>query len=125
MKKLKKFFVAVICLMIFSSVFVANGKNVYAASGSVTSYSTELKIVGIWIEVEGGTSGWAWLSSNQLQRASWNYDTQGKKWRAHIGVGGDPQNWLYKVYTPWTTSTSDGLSLEVYWAYGYRWAAIN
>ena len=53
-------------------------------------------IVGVWIEVQGGRSGWAsWrpLDSSTPHNVMWSYDTQGKNWEARVGRGGTPNDW--------------------------------
>lgn len=46
------------------------------AGGDIYS-DVNRKIVGIWIEVENGNSGWVWMAENHTYMTEWNYDTQG------------------------------------------------
>ncbi len=49
----------------------------YAAGGTASCAMNE--IVGIWIEVDGGRSGWADRKlTNNPRINQWSYDTQGK-----------------------------------------------
>lgn len=41
---------------------------VYVASGVVEPHVASEPIVGLWIEVEGGGSGWAYLNNRGLQK---------------------------------------------------------
>lgn len=73
----------------------------YAASGSVTCSTSQ--IVGLWIEVGGGRSGWAGRSrTNDFRVNRWWYNTQGKWWRAHVGCGGSQQHWGVTIFSNWT-----------------------
>lgn len=72
-----------------------------ASSGNIMD-SWHRPIVGILVKVQGGRSGWAGFSPSvpgQRYSVSWNYDTQGKPFSLHIGVGGTPQNWQNNVKT--------------------------
>ena len=41
------------------------------------------------------------------------YDAQGKPWRPHIGIGGNPQKWLHNFTTPgWSSGDK---TIEVIW----------
>ena len=67
----------------------------HADSGIITNQYGE-PIVGVWIEVSGGKSGWAsWspVDSNTPHIVKWSYDTQGKNWEARVGRGGTPDDW--------------------------------
>ena len=77
----------------------------YAAGGSVQCPADT--VVGLWIEVSGGISGWAKLEPTPDSSISaFSYDTQGKEWRGHVGCGGTPENWGYTIYTNWTREES-------------------
>ena len=67
----------------------------YADYGVITNPYKE-PIVGVWIEVQGGKSGWAsWrpMSPSERDVVRWSYDTQDKNWEARVGRGGTPDNW--------------------------------
>lgn len=73
----------------------------YAAGGTASCAMNE--IVGIWIEVDGGRSGWANRKlTNNPRINQWSYDTQGKRWSANVGCGGTPQNWRWTIGSNWT-----------------------
>lgn len=81
----------------------------YAAGGSVQCPADD--VVGLWIEVRNGISGWADLRSTPLSSISeFYYDTQGKEWRGHVGCGGTPEEWGYTIYTNWTKAESATIS---------------
>ena len=63
------------------------------ATGGTVQCSTST-IVGMWVEVSGGTSGWATRTATSDHRINfWSYNTQGKAWKTNVGCGGTPQNW--------------------------------
>lgn len=93
---------------------------VYAASGVVESYVASEPIVGLWIEVEGGGSGWAHLNNRGLQKTGWSYNTHGRRFKAHIGVGGTPQKWGRTCITGWKND-ANGLLLQAYGYPGAPW----
>lgn len=73
----------------------------HAASGTVTCSTSQ--VVGMWVEVSGGRSGWAGRSgTNDFRVNNWWYDTQGKHWRAHVGCGGTPRYWGVTALSNWT-----------------------
>ena len=85
-----------LCLVF--ALLIAPTSSAYAESGMLYN-NTPLKLVGVWIEVDRGTSGWATLEKTSLDSYSWSYDAQGKLWRPHIGIGGTPQKWRYDFTT--------------------------
>ena len=83
------------------TVLVFSGTTAEASSGNIMDTRAR-PIVGVWVEVQGGRSGWAGFSPSvpgQRYSVSWNYDTQGKPFSLHIGVGGTPQRWQYNIKT--------------------------
>lgn len=90
--------------LILASVLVGIAP-AHASSGTVTCASSA--VVGMWVDVSGGSSGWASLSSTSNPNIkSWSYDTGSKKWSANIGCGGTPQNWDKSVHLGKTSKTS-------------------
>lgn len=90
--KLNKFVAGAALVAALGLGSIATTQTAEAASGSVTSYVANDPIVGVWIEVEGGGSGWATLTGRYQQRSTWSYNTKGRRFKAHIGVGGDHIN---------------------------------
>lgn len=89
---MKKGILAVLLAFVFA---LQLGGIAYADSGIITNPYGE-PIVGVWIEVHNGRSGWAsWEPVNSYSRniVRWNYDTQGKDWEAHVGRGGTRIDW--------------------------------
>ena len=76
---------------------------VFAKSGKVKE-TTGHGIVGMWVEVEGGRSGWAKLTGDEAGTSyekTWTYDTQGKPFKVAIGYGGTPQEWEKSIHSNW------------------------
>lgn len=47
-----------------------------ATSGTITDYTPSGYIAGVWVEVKGGDSGWAYIRpAESRQKVSWYYDT--------------------------------------------------
>lgn len=111
-----------LALSLFGFGSLAMSQDVEAASGSVTSYVATEPIVGVWIEVEGGGSGWATLRGRGSQTASWSYNTRGRRFKAHIGVGGSPEKWGRTCKTDWVNDRN-GIMLEAYGIPGLPWVS--
>jgi hypothetical protein len=87
---MKRWFSAVIgtaCLVVLSPAQFAHAAN----SGQVMCMNRE-EVVGVWVEVQGGKSGWA-SRTGQGYAQNWHYDTQGKPYELHVGCGGSPASW--------------------------------
>jgi hypothetical protein len=79
-----------------------------AATGRVTCATSS--VVGMWIDVNGGTDGWATLTSTASPNTKyWSYNTQGKSWRAFVGCGGSSQSWGSSNVSPWTSKSAADL----------------
>lgn len=89
----------------------------HASSGRVQCMTTG-PVVGMWIDVAGGTDGYATLTSTSNPKIKyWSYNTQGKSWRAFVGCGGYSWSWGSSNESPWTSTTST--DLVCYDFYGY------
>lgn len=115
MSFLKKLVSTISAVALASISSIALSSPAYAASGSVMcSY---VPVVGMWIEVEKGKSGWAWMSGSNTDGShyrNWSYDTQGKRWRAHVGCDGTPEKWGRNLKSNWTTGNAN---LTCHYAY--------
>jgi hypothetical protein len=80
-----------------------------AGSGDVQCVYGNNQVVGVWVEVSGGTSGWATRWSDGYGGNFYSYSAIGAgKWhRLHVGCSGTPQNWGITFYTPWVTGYHD------------------
>lgn len=77
---------------------VAPGQANAANSGSATCVDGA-DVVGVWVEVQRGNSGWA-KRTGQGSRQGWSFNTQGKKYKLTVGCGGSPQRWAQSTSTP-------------------------
>ncbi len=68
-----------------------NSGRVYCVNGDA--------VVGVWVTVKGGKSGWA-QRRGQGSSQSWNYNTQGKSYKLTVGCGGSSQRWQESTSTP-------------------------
>lgn len=103
MKTLRWVFMFVATITISSAIVFAKPLTAEASGGTILD-GYQRDIVGVWVEVQDGQSGWAQFRptiSGQNYSVWWRYNTQNKNFRLHIGVGGTPQNWQYNVKTTW------------------------
>ena len=99
-----------------NSISLITAQPAYAAGGNVFDENGR-PIVGMWVEVQGGRSGWAELRGSGSNR-TWYYDTQGKPYQVHVGVGGTPQRWDSNIKSGW--NYNQGRSVQVNTIYHYR-----
>ena len=72
-----------------------------AASGKASCATSN--IVGIWVDVDGGTDGWATRTATSDPRVNnYSYDTQNKRWRVNVGCGGNSQVWGQTISSDWS-----------------------
>ena len=105
--------VAVLVAMILLSIagLFVGGSAAHAINGRVQCVTS--KVVGIWIDTDGGSDGWARFTHDRDNRfASWSFDTKGKSWKAAVGCGGTPQHWGLTLHSPWTSKQGGYLTCE-------------
>jgi len=78
-------------------------------------------VVGIWVQVDGGRSGWAsWSSSGVGYRANWSFAVEdGARYKLHIGCGGTPWRWGSNTSSGWTTWKTNATVVTIYWRWRY------
>lgn len=79
--------------------FAFSSQTAQAAGGNVMD-GNQRNIVGMWVEVDGGGSGWAKLTGSGYSRG-WEFNTKGRRYRLHVGVGGTPQRWEKNIKSGW------------------------
>jgi hypothetical protein len=92
-----------------------------AANAANSGYATcmnQANVVGVWVNVSGGRSGWASRSGYGYQQR-WSYDTQGRSYSLTVGCGGSPSNWAASTSTPYYNSTWSSVSCFPGWSYGF------
>ena len=91
---IKKLFSALaVAILATVGAFVA-ATPAHAASGYVTCATSN--VVGVWVDVDGGTDGWAYRSGSGNTNY-YSYNTQGKRWRVNVGCGGTPRTGLSRL----------------------------
>ena len=95
MIKLKRFLPVVLLSMV-----VLIPSKAYAAHGRIIDNTENRYISGVWVEVYGGQSGWARLQrfAEPIQ-VDWSYNTHGKPYSLHIGVGCTGEDWAHNLHT--------------------------
>lgn len=77
-----------------------------AANSGTVMCADQSTVVGVWVEVSGGRSGWATRSGSGYSQR-WSYNTQAKSYSLHVGCGGTPQKWAYSTKTTFTTTKAN------------------
>ena len=88
-----------------------------SGAGSVNcSYNSETNIVGVWVQVTNGTSGWAsrWNNGYGGNYYSYYEIDNGKSYSLHIGCGGTPSSWHKTYYTGSRTGYHDWVCSQAY-----------
>lgn len=122
--KFKKFLFggAVVAASVVSTILITT-QPVYAAGGNVFDGNGR-PIVGMWVEVQGGRSGWAELRGSGSNR-TWYYDTQGKPYQVHVGVGGTPQRWGSNIKSGWNYNQGRTVQVNTVYDYWHKTNVIN
>lgn len=88
-----------------------------ANEGWVTCYN-QSNVVGVWVNVSGGRSGWATRTGTGFQQ-KWKYDTQSKSYSVTVGCGGTTSKWAASTSTPYYSKTWQNLACFPGWGYGF------
>jgi len=97
--------IAVGLLIMAGGAFATAAPASASVSGDIQCFYGNDAVVGAWVEVPGGTSGWASLSPDGYGGANYSYGavSAGTTYRLHVGCGGTPQSWGTTFYTPYVT----------------------
>lgn len=78
-------------------------------SGDVQCVYGTNQVVGIWVEVPNGTSGWAtrWSDGYGGNYYSYYEIDNGLGYRLHVGCSGNSQSWGITYYSPWVAGYYD------------------
>lgn len=74
-------------------------------------------VVGVWVNVSGGSSGWATRTGSGYSQ-NWRYNTQGRPYSLTVGCGGTPARWNASTSTPSYTRTWTHVICYPGWSYG-------
>ncbi|MEV0129357.1 hypothetical protein AB0H83_12975 [Dactylosporangium sp. NPDC050688] len=88
-----------------------------AANSGSAMCANQDPVVGVWVNVSGGTSGWASRSGSGYSQ-NWSYNTQGKSYSLTVGCGGTPQQWAASTSTPYYSTSWAHVICFPGWAYG-------
>lgn len=96
-------------------------------SGTVRCFldTSNSLVVGVWVELEGGGSGWAnrWELADDPQGNNWSFDIpDGRRYKLHIGCGGTPARWNTSTKTSWTSTNVDAVVVRYYWSRRAVWS---
>lgn len=92
---------AAISAALAMSGFLLNAPAAHAANSGYVMCADQSAIVGIWVDVKGGRSGWA-ARGGSGHSQTWSYNTQGREYALHVGCGGTPMNWRTNVRSGYT-----------------------
>lgn len=90
-KFISRLVIGLVCAL---TVTTFNSLPASAANSGTVKCMSESTVVGVWVTVSGGTSGWAsrssWVSPAHVR---WSYNTQNKPYKLTVGCGGTPAKW--------------------------------
>ena len=91
-------------LAVFGMAFVAVPSASAASgtiSGNVQCFYGNNQVVGIWVDAENGTDGWATRWSDGMGGNNYSYTlSQSSKYTLHVGCSGTPSSWGSSMTTP-------------------------
>lgn len=100
-----------------SGVAVSSQVGASAANAGTVMCANEVDVVGVWVDVSGGASGWAARRGSGYSQ-TWNYNTQGRPYSLTVGCGGSPSKWATTSSTPSFATTWSNVVCYPGWAYG-------
>lgn len=89
-----------------------------AANGGTAMCANQANVVGVWVNVSGGRSGWATRRGSGFSQ-SWSYNTQGRPYSLTVGCGGTPAKWAASTSTPSYSTTWSNVVCFPGWGYGF------
>lgn len=89
-----------------------------AANSGYAMCANQASVVGVWVNVSGGRSGWASRSGSGYSQR-WSYDTQGRYYSLTVGCGGTPQRWAVSTSTPYYSKSWSSVVCFPGYSYGY------
>lgn len=102
-----------------------SGSDVASAANSGSAMCVnQAPVVGVWVTVSGGTSGWATRSGSGYSQR-WSYNTQGKAYKLTVGCGGTPAKWKTSTSTPTYSKTWSHVMCFPGWSYGLATAYVK
>lgn len=114
----RKVGVAASATALAASGLLAAPGTAWAANSGTAMCANQDDVVGVWVNVSGGTSGWAVRRGSGYSQ-SWSYNTQGKKYSLTVGCGGTPQAWKTSTSTPSYSTSWSNVTCFPGWSYGF------
>jgi hypothetical protein len=100
----------IVALFVILSPGVANAATSRASGAVICQFSDAKSVVGVWVEVAGGGSGWAvtpGLPTAAGAPVNWSFNVPvGRSYTLTVGCGGTLQAWKYSTVTTSTTSSN-------------------
>lgn len=123
--RLRRFIGALAVGVTLSGGLFAAGADVALAANSGSAIcANQDPVVGVWVNVSGGTSGWASRSGSGY-RQNWSYNTQGKPYSLTVGCGGTTSSWKASTSTPTYRTTWSNVMCFPGWGYGFGTAWVK
>ena len=94
-----------------------------AANGGTAMCADQSKVVGVWVNVSGGTSGWASRSGSGYSQ-NWSYNTQGRSYSLTVGCGGTTARWATSTSTPYFSKSWSSVTCFPGGSYGFGTAYV-
>jgi len=110
--------------MLTAGTLLATTGTAGASNGGSVMCVNQAPVVGVWVNVQGGRSGWAGRSGSGFQQG-WAYNTQGRPYSLTVGCGGSPARWASSSST--TSYRRDWTNINCYpgWVYGGASLAVH
>lgn len=119
MSKVRQIVVAALMATTLSAgITVGTQGAAYAANGGSATCIDQSRVVGVWVNVSGGRSGWASHSGPGYYSQSWSYNTQGRPYSLTVGCGGTAKNWASSSSTPNYSRNWAHVNCYPGWKYG-------
>ena len=116
-RRLAALVVATVTLM--TSIITQDAPTALAANNGRVMCVNQAPVVGVWVNVSRGTSGWAgWSTTGVSYSATWSYNTQGKPYSLTVGCGGTPAKWASSSSTPVYSTNWVNIMCYPGWSYG-------
>lgn len=97
-------------LAVFGMAFVAVPSASAASgtiSGNIQCFYGNNQVVGVWVDAENGTDGFASLTSDGMGGKNYSYTlSQTSKYTLHVGCSGTSSSWGSSMTSPKVTATT-------------------
>ncbi|HJQ07206.1 MAG TPA: hypothetical protein VJ872_17280 [Nocardioides sp.] len=105
-------------LALLAGGFTFGAGTASAATSGYAMCANQANVVGVWVNVSGGVSGWATRTGSGYSQR-WAYNTQGRSYSLTVGCGGTPQSWAASTSTPYYSTSWSNVTCFPGWSYGF------